>query len=119
MVTLLPMPTLTRTDAVFKAIADPTRREILALLRSAQPTVGEIASRFRTSRPAISRHLRQLRRAGLVVAHKRGTNRVCELHGAPLLAVSDWVADYATFWTEQLQHLKRFVEGNHEPNRTE
>jgi DNA-binding transcriptional ArsR family regulator len=88
------MPTLTRSDAVFKAIADPTRREILALLRAAPATVGEIAGRFRTSRPAISRHIRQLRRAGLVVTHKRGTNRICELHGAPLVAVREWLADY-------------------------
>lgn len=100
------------SQAVFKAIADPTRREILHLLRPGGQTVGRIASNFRTSRPAISRHLRLLRSAGLVATRKRGTERVCELNGSPLRAVNDWLKEYEIFWDQNLRHLKQFVEEN-------
>jgi DNA-binding transcriptional ArsR family regulator len=106
------MVTMTRKqrDSVFRAIADPTRRQILHLLRAGGRTVGSIASNFRTSRPAISKHLRVLRRAGLVSAQKKGTARLYELNGIPLRAVSDWLGDYEAFWDESLRNLKRFVE---------
>jgi DNA-binding transcriptional ArsR family regulator len=106
------MVTITRRqrDSVFRAIADPTRREILHLLSAGGRTVGSIASNFRTSRPAISKHLRVLRRAGLVSAQKKGTTRLCELNGIPLRAVGDWLRDYEAFWDESLRHLKRYVE---------
>ena len=71
-------------DMVFKVIADPTRREILGLLTGGRHTVGEIARNFPTSRPAISKHLRLLRDAGLVVTRKKGAANVCELNGKPL-----------------------------------
>jgi DNA-binding transcriptional ArsR family regulator len=96
--------------AVFRAIADPTRRQILALLRGGRRSVGEIAGNFRASRPAISRHLRVLRAAGLVVARRDGTARICELNAKPLRAVDDWLRDYQAFWSESLRNLKRFVE---------
>ena len=82
------------SEAVFKAIADPTRREILRLLRGEGRTVGGIASNFRTSRPAISRHLRLLRRAGLVTTRKKGAASICELNAKPLRAVNEWLKDY-------------------------
>jgi DNA-binding transcriptional ArsR family regulator len=97
-------------DIVFRAIADPTRREILHLLRGGQRTVGEIAGNFRTSRPAISKHLRLLRAAGLVVTHKRGTARLCRLNAKPLRTISDWLRDYEAFWGETMRELKRYVE---------
>jgi DNA-binding transcriptional ArsR family regulator len=97
-------------NAVFRAIADPTRREILRHLRGRQRTVGELASKFTQSRPAISKHLRLLRSAGLVVTHERGAARLCELNAAPLQAVDAWLHDYEAFWTESLRHLKRHVE---------
>ena len=97
-------------ETVFRAIADPTRRGILRMLRDRQHTVGEIARNFSTSRPAISKHLRLLRSAGLVVTHRNGTARICELNAAPLRAVSDWVQDYEAFWNESLGNLKRYVE---------
>jgi DNA-binding transcriptional ArsR family regulator len=100
----------TAQAAVFRAIADPTRREILALLRGRRRSVGEIAGKFRTSRPAISKHLRVLRAAGLVVARRDGTARICELNAKPLRAVDDWLRDYQAFWRESLRNLKRFVE---------
>jgi DNA-binding transcriptional ArsR family regulator len=97
-------------DAVFRAIADPTRREILKLLRHSRLTVGEIAANFRTSRPAISKHLRLLRTAGLVISHKDGTASICGLNPKPLKTVNDWLEDYRTLRRESLRNLKRYVE---------
>jgi DNA-binding transcriptional ArsR family regulator len=99
-----------REDAVFRAIADPTRRKILRLLRNDRLTVGEIAANFRTSRPAISKHLRLLRSAGLVVSHKDGTASICGLNAKPLRTVNDWLQDYREFWGESLRNLKRYIE---------
>jgi DNA-binding transcriptional ArsR family regulator len=99
-----------QSDAVFRAIADPTRREILRLLRGGRRTVGEIAANFRTSRPAISKHLRLLRAAGLVLSHKDGTARICDLNAKPLRAVNAWVRDYEALWGESLRSLKSYVE---------
>ena len=99
-----------REDAVFRAIADPTRRKILGLLRNDRLTVGEIAANFRTSRPAISKHLRLLRSAGLVVSHKDGTASICGLNAEPLRAVNEWLQDYREFWSESLRNLKRYIE---------
>jgi DNA-binding transcriptional ArsR family regulator len=95
------MVTITRKqrDRVFKAIADPTRREILGLLTGGRHTVGEIACN--------SKHLRLLRDAGLVVTRKKGTASICELNGKPLRAVNEWLRDYEAFWGENLRNLKR------------
>ncbi len=100
----------TRKDAVFRAIADPTRREILRLLQGGQQTVGGIAANFRTSRPAISKHLRLLRSAGLVVTHKHGTASLCGLNAKPLRAIDEWLGGYRAFWGGSLQSLKKYVE---------
>jgi DNA-binding transcriptional ArsR family regulator len=97
-------------DAVFRAIADPTRRDILALLRTRRCSVGELAGNFRVSRPAISKHLRLLRAVGLVVTKNEGTARICRLNPAPLRAVGHWLADYEALWGESLIRLKRYVE---------
>jgi DNA-binding transcriptional ArsR family regulator len=97
-------------QAVFRAIADPTRRDILGLLRGGRRSVGEIAGNFRTSRPAISKHIRLLRRVGLVVTKREGTARICELNAGPLRAVDNWLRDYQELWGESLRGLKRYVE---------
>jgi DNA-binding transcriptional ArsR family regulator len=97
-------------EAVFRALADPTRRQSLGLLRGRRHRVGEIAANFRTSRPAISRHLRVLRSAGLVTTKYDGAARICILNAKPLRAVRDWLGDYEAFWGESLQSLKRYVE---------
>src|SRR5215471_14109288 len=99
-----------RSNAVFRAIADPTRREILNLLRGGPHTVGEIAANFRTSRPAISKHLSLLRSAGLVVTRKDGAARICSLNAKPLRAISVWLREYEVFWGESLRSLKNYVE---------
>jgi DNA-binding transcriptional ArsR family regulator len=99
------------SNAAFRAIADPTRREILALLRGGPRTVGELASNFKSSRPAISKHLRLLRSAGLVATQKRGAAHICRLNAKPLRAISAWLRDYEVFWAESLRGLKNYVEG--------
>lgn len=99
-----------RADAVFRAIADPTRREILGLLRGRQQTVGELAANFRTSRPAISKHLRLLRSAGLVATHKHGAASLCRLDARPLRTVNQWLRDYEAFWGASLRGLKTYIE---------
>ncbi len=97
-------------NAAFRAIADPTRRRILGLLRNGPQTVGEIALNFRTSRPAISKHLRLLRSAGLVVTRKRGAAHICSLNARPLRAVGTWLREYEALWGESLRGLKNYVE---------
>ncbi len=106
------MVTIQRTqrDVVFRALAHPTRRQILHLLRGGRYTVGAIAGNFRTSRPAISKHLRVLRSAGLVVTHQEGAARMCGLNAKPLRAINDWLRDYETFWGVTMRSLKKYVE---------
>ena len=101
-----------RQGVVFRAVADKTRRDILRLLRGGEQSVGEIAANFDQSRPAISKHLRVLRSAGLIVTHERGTARICELNAAPLRAIETWLSDYRAFWNESMRNLKRHVEEN-------
>jgi DNA-binding transcriptional ArsR family regulator len=97
-------------DLVFRAIADPTRRRILGLLRGRHHTVGEIAGHFSMSRPAVSKHLRLLRSAGLVVSLRQGTASRCSLNAKPLRAVDGWLRSYEAFWSETLQGLKSYME---------
>ena len=105
-------------NLVFRAIADPTRREILALLRNGCLPVGEIASNFESSRPAISKHLRLLRAAGLVSTEQQGTTRVCGLNAKPLRVVDAWLRDYEAFWDGSLQSFKNYVETSGSRKRT-
>jgi DNA-binding transcriptional ArsR family regulator len=86
------------------------RRAILGLLRERPLAVGEIASNFRTSRPAVSKHLRLLKSAGLIVVHERGTANICRLNARPLRAVDDWLRDYESYWKETLRGLKKYLE---------
>ena len=97
-------------DTVFRALADPTRREILRILRGGHQTVGSIAGNFRMSRPAISKHLRMLHRAGLVDTRPHGTANVCSLNAKPLQLVDDWLTDYESFWKNSLENLKNYME---------
>jgi DNA-binding transcriptional ArsR family regulator len=100
-------------DAVFRAIADPTRREILHILRQGQQTVGGIAGNFRMSRPAISKHLRLLHSAGLVATRRQGTASYCSLNARPLSAIGDWLRDYEAFWSASLNRVKAYAEEQH------
>ncbi len=104
---------LARTEAAFQALADPTRRAVLDLLRGGSQPAGRIASAFPVSRPAISKHLRLLRRAHLVREHREGRHRVYELNPEPLRAVDSWIEQYRVFWTANLNNLKTFVEAEY------
>jgi len=105
-------PTQT-TEAAFQALADPTRRAVLDLLRRGSQPAGQIASAFPVSRPAISKHLRLLRRAHLVREHREGRHRVYQLNPEPLRAVDSWIEQYRVFWSTSLTNLKAFVEAEH------
>ena len=98
------------TEAAFQALADPTRRAVLDMLRQGPRPAGQIASAFPVSRPAISKHLRQLRRARLVREHRSGRHRYYQLNPEPLKAVDSWLEHYRSFWQTNLANLKAFVE---------
>jgi DNA-binding transcriptional ArsR family regulator len=100
-------------EAIFQALADPTRRAVLDLLRGGSQPAGEIAEAFPVSRPAISKHLRLLRRAHLVHEHREGRHRVYRLNPEPLRAVDSWLDHYRRFWSANLASLKTFVEAEY------
>ena len=92
-------------DAVFGALADPTRRAILARLAEGDATVGELAAPFCVSQPAISRHLKVLEKAGLISRHRRRTARLSHLEAEPLQEAAAWLARYQAFWDERYDQL--------------
>jgi DNA-binding transcriptional ArsR family regulator len=98
-------------DAAFRAIADPTRRALLDLLRTeGSLAAGHTAQSFAMSRPAVSKHLRILRDAGLIRERREGRHRFYEVDAEPLAAVDRWLASYRVFWKRKLTGLKTFVE---------
>lgn len=101
-------------DAAFSALADPTRRAVLDLLRAGTRPAGEIARAFTVSRPAISKHLSILRRAHLVEERREGRHRMYHLNPEPLKSVDSWLNQYRQFWTASLNNLKAFVEAEYE-----
>ena len=100
-------------EATFQALADPTRRAVLDLLRRGGQPAGQIASAFPVSRPAISKHLRLLRRAHLVSEKRQGRHRLYQLNPEPLRAVDSWLEQYRVFWSASLANLKTFVESEY------
>jgi DNA-binding transcriptional ArsR family regulator len=99
-----------RSEDLFRAVADPTRRAILDRLRRGGLPVGELAAAFPVTRPAISRHLRILRGARLVRERREGRQRVYELDPRPLVALEAWLEGYRTQLRASLQRLKARVE---------
>jgi len=97
----------------FHALADPTRLAVLELLRGGPQAAGQIAAAFTVSRPAISKHLRQLHKARLVLPSQRGRHRFYRLNAEPLEAVDAWLNRYRMFWVQNLNSLKSFVEEEH------
>jgi DNA-binding transcriptional ArsR family regulator len=93
----------------FSALADPTRRAILARLATGTATVGELAEPFDMSLPAVSKHLRVLTDAGLIERHTEAQWRRCELRGEGLRAAADWMEFYRKFWETQLDRLDAFL----------
>ena len=92
-------------DRVFAALADPTRRAILARLAEGEATVNELAEPFPITVQAVSRHLKVLERAGLITRGRSAQLRPSRLQGAALKEVADWVADYRIFWEESFDKL--------------
>ena len=103
---LLNMDALSQT---FSALADPTRRAILARLASGAATVGELAEPFDMSLPAVSRHLRVLTDAGLIERHTEAQWRRCELRGEGFRAAADWIEFYRRFWEQSFDRLDAFL----------
>lgn len=100
----------TTTD-VFNAIAEPRRREIIAVLVDGKEhAVGEVVSTLRLPQPAVSKHLRVLRRVGIVTVSKRGQSRMYRLNPKELKPVHDWVKTYERFWTHQIDKVKERAE---------
>jgi DNA-binding transcriptional ArsR family regulator len=97
-------------DRAFGALADPTRRAILARLTEGDAGVLEVAAPFPMSQPAITKHLRVLEDAGLVSRHRRARQRLCHLEAARLKALSDWVGSYREFWEESFERLDELLE---------
>jgi DNA-binding transcriptional ArsR family regulator len=92
-------------DAVFGALADPTRRAILTRLAQGDATVAELAAPFSVSQPAISRHLKVLEKAGLISRRRRRTARLSHLEAEPLREATAWLARYQAFWDERYDQL--------------
>jgi len=97
-------------DATFSALADPTRRAILARLADGEASVMELAAPFAMSQPAISKHLRVLENAGLITKGRDGQRRPCRIEAEPLEAANEWLERYREFWEQNYQRLDDLLE---------
>jgi DNA-binding transcriptional ArsR family regulator len=97
-------------SATFAALADPTRRAILARLMGGECTVGELAKPFDMSMPAVSKHLRVLERAGLIAQRREAQWRHCRIEARPLKEVADWAERYRHIWEKRLDQLEAYLE---------
>jgi len=97
-------------SSTFAALADPTRRAILARLASGETSVSELAKPFDMSMPAISKHLKVLERAGLVARSREAQWRPCRLEAGPLRDVSDWVEHYRRYWEDSFDRLDDYLQ---------
>ena len=96
-------------DSTFAALADPTRRAILARLSSGEATVTELAEPFEMTLPAVSKHLKVLERAGLISRGRVAQSRPCRLEVAPLREAADWVESYRRFWEGSFDRLEDYL----------
>ena len=106
-----------RLNDVFHALADPTRRAMLAGLSSRELTVSELAEPFEMSLAAASKHIKVLERAGLVRRTIQGRTHTCRLEPAPLKAADDWLRHYERFWSERLDALEALLQAERPPRR--
>ena len=102
--------TSSRLSTTFAALADPTRRAILARLAAGETTVTELAEPFRMTLPAVTKHLKVLERAGLIARARHAQWRPCRLKASPLKEVADWVEDYRQFWERSLDRLDSYLQ---------
>lgn len=98
-----------RLSLTFSALADPTRRAILARLSSGPASVNELAAPFDMSLPAVSKHLKVLERAQLIARGKEAQWRPCEIKAAPLKEATDWMEQYRQFWEERFDRLEEYL----------
>lgn len=98
-----------RLSATFAALADPTRRAILARLTSGETSVKELAEPFEISAPAVTKHLKVLERAGLITRGREAQWRPCRLDATPLRDVADWVVQYRRFWEQSFDRLDDYL----------
>ena len=96
-------------DATFSALGDATRREMLARLARGSSSVTELAKPFPISLPAVSKHLKVLEEAGLIIREKEGQVRRCHLKTEPLKEVANWIGHYQKFWERQLDNLEDYL----------
>jgi DNA-binding transcriptional ArsR family regulator len=99
-----------RLDAVFHALADPTRRSILSRLARGEATVQDLTERLPMSQPAVSKHLKVLEEAGLVERRRDAQRRWCRLRGEPLRDVASWAAALEAYWQESYERLDELLE---------
>ncbi len=97
-------------STTLSALADPTRRAILARLAQGEASVGDLAAPFDMSLPAVSKHLRVLEKAGLIARGQRAQWRPCRIEGAPLRDVAHWLDDYRRFWDQNLERLDDYLQ---------
>lgn len=97
-------------SATFAALADPTRRAILARLSLGETSVSELAEPFDMSLPAVSKHLKVLERAGLIARGRAAQWRPCRIDAGPLREVADWVEQYRRFWEQSLDRLDEYLQ---------
>lgn len=107
-----------RLDAVFHALADPTRRRMLRDLASGERNVGELARPFAISLAAASKHIKALESAGLIRREVRGRTHLCRLDPGPLASAQEWLSFYERFWTERLDILEDLLRQEDEPAST-
>lgn len=98
-----------RLSSTFSALADPTRRAILARLASGEASVGELAKPMKMTLPAVTKHLKVLQKAGLIRQERRAQWRPCYLVATPLKEASDWVFQYKKFWEESFDRLDDYL----------
>jgi DNA-binding transcriptional ArsR family regulator len=103
-------PASNHLDVVFAALADPTRRAILARLASGEASVTELAEPFEMSQPAVSKHLKVLERAGLISRGRDAQRRPCRLEAVPMAEATDWLETYREFWEQSFQTLDALLE---------
>jgi len=96
-------------SVTYAALADPTRRAILARLAAGEATVGELAEPFAMSLPAVSKHLKVLERAGLIARRRRAQWRPCRIAAGPLKDAAQWLEHYRRFWDDSLDHLGDYL----------
>jgi len=98
-------------DATFSALSDGTRRAILGRLMQGETRLSDLAEPFNMSQTAVSKHVRVLSDAGLLIMEKRGRTRHCRINAKPMKVATDWLIDYQAFWTQQFDNLAQHLAG--------